>query len=276
MSGHKGFENELSQLRRLDGRVHRHIITLLASFEYDGQCHFIFPWAECTLEDYWDRFKPYDEKKKPPQSQLDLDYATWVAKQLEGITGAIKAIHEPLQDHLDPNEKRFGRHSDLKPDNILWFQSDKDPRGILVVTDLGLATFNREVSRSIQPGSSARVPGYRAPECDIQGGVARRETDIWTLGCIYLELITWLLGGPVLLQELGDLRLSVDHLGGAKGKLFFEFEEQKRSEGEKLSIQQQNAESSPGRQGKIRVKRTVAQVSASTKQHGITTRVLEV
>lgn len=153
-----------------------------------------------------------------------------MAQQLEGLTGAINAIHNPehlKNKHTLPvvaeDEERFGRHSDLKPDNILWFQTRDDPRGIFIVTDLGLSTFNRKVSRSIQPGSSAKVPEYRAPECDIKGANATRGTDVWTLGCIFLNVMAWLLGGPDLVREFEKLRISPDHLSGSNGPLFFDF-----------------------------------------------------
>jgi serine/threonine protein kinase len=247
-----GFQNELMQLRRFNGKDHPHIVTLLASFEHNGASHFIFPWAESTLEDYWEQKNPYDDKP-PPSSHLDLDHAIWVAKQLEGMTGAVASIHGPRPHHLAPNTEGFGRHSDLKPDNILWFKHDKDPKGILIVTDLGLATFNREVSRSIEPGSSARVPGYRAPECDMEDGRAKRLTDIWTLGCIYLEFMTWLLGGFELLKKFEEARKSVDHLNQVKGKLFFEF------------VDQPNPEVNQGRVGQMQVKKTVSDVRFSPK-----------
>ncbi|KAK5659949.1 hypothetical protein OQA88_13414 [Cercophora sp. LCS_1] len=226
------FENEFKQLRRFNGEVHPHIVTLLASYHQKNKYHFIFPWARLTLEDI---LEDGDDKLKEFPLPLTGDRVTrirWMAKQLEGITGAIKNIHEP--DHLyksggNPKvadgERRWGRHSDLKPDNILWFNSNTDPLGNLVVTDLGLATFNRLVSRSNQPGVSARVPGYRAPECDIKDAYATRGTDIWNLGCIYLEMIAWLLGGPDLCEEFKDLRKSKDHLSLARSPLFFEFEE---------------------------------------------------
>ena len=251
-----GFQNELEQLRRFSGKVHPHLITLLASFEQDGVSHFIFPWAECNLETYWEKIQPWGDDA--PSTRLDLDCARWVANQLVGITGAIHSIHQRRENNLKPGVEGFGRHSDLKPDNVLWFRYENDPKGILVVTDLGLATFNRELSRSIQPGSSARVPGYRAPECDIHDAKARRKTDIWTLGCIFLEFVTWLLGGNQLLGDFKQQRKSLDHLNNAKSNLFFEFEEQHK----------QDSGGDKKRTGHMQVKRAVAKVSFS---HHLTT-----
>jgi len=211
------FKRELEQLRRFNGTVHRHLVTLLASYEHGGRYHFLFPWAKSTLEKFW------ETSPKPLDS--DADAVIWVAEQLEGITGAINAIHEPKDnDTLQvPGEARYGRHGDLKPDNILLFETDHSPRGTLVVTDLGLSTYNRVVSRSAHPGINARIPGYRAPECDIIDGTATRGTDIWSLGCLYLELLTWLLGGYALVEKFKDQRTAVDHVMGTLGSLFFEF-----------------------------------------------------
>jgi serine/threonine protein kinase len=110
-------------------------------------------------------------------------------------------------------EKLYGRHGDIKPANVLLFRDpDVDENmGTLKLTDFGLAEFSAFHSRSYKPKSKvATSPSYRPPECDLQNGVIGRSYDIWTLGCLYLEFITWLLGGWDLVQEFTKKRTSHD------------------------------------------------------------------
>jgi serine/threonine protein kinase len=98
----------------------------------------------------------------------------------------------------------------------LWFPEPGQERssngGTLKLSDFGLATFNAQRTASMQPRSSlTATPEYRAPECDLEGGGAiGRSYDMWTLGCLYLEFITWLLGGWELVDEFNALRRSPD------------------------------------------------------------------
>jgi serine/threonine protein kinase len=208
------FQNESAQLRRFNGLVHDHLVTLLATFTIDRQYHFLFPYADYSLDQYWER--------RMPVPSMNIDTTQWVAKQFSGIIAAMDTIHDPCHLNLHLKEKGYGRHGDIKPDNILWFNSTTDPRGILVLSDLGLASFNRETSRSNIPNAGIPpVPGYRPPECDIKGGTVSRSYDIWTLGCLFLELITWLLGGWKLKQEFNEKRTTIFIITGAKNNIFF-------------------------------------------------------
>jgi hypothetical protein len=211
------FRNELDQLRRFNGLVHDHLVTLLATYILKQNYYFLFPCAHGTLEDYWE-----DIERKP---RMDITTARWVSKQCSGIMAAMDNIHEPKhQQSLEV--KRYGRHGDIKPDNILWFHSSKDPKGILVVSDMGLTSFNRDTSRSNIPNSKLPgAPGYRPPECEIKGGTISRAFDIWTLGCLFLELLTYLLGGYNLIEEFGKQRNSVFLLTGSQNKIFFALKE---------------------------------------------------
>ncbi|GAB1316488.1 hypothetical protein MFIFM68171_06698 [Madurella fahalii] len=226
------FHNEHSQLRLFGGAAHRHLVTLLASFEFQGYYHLIFPWADYSLEEYWERESPKGKK----------GIVRWVAKQVAGLMAAVDTIHDPPSQVLLP-EKKYGRHSDIKPDNILWFRATDDPHGILVLADLGLSSLNREVSRSNMPSDKApRVPGYRPPECDIDGAKVSRAFDIWTMGCLFTELLTWLLGGRKLLDEFERVRKSQDYLEGVNSLLFFQLMEKEDRSGHVVQVKRSVSE----------------------------------
>lgn len=228
------FKNEQSQLRLFDGVAHPHLVTLLASFEHKDHYHLIFPWADYSLETYWERERPEGKER----------IALWVAKQIVGLMAAVDTIHNPQPKFLLPGvEKKYGRHSDIKPDNILWFRATDDQHGILVLADLGLSVLNREVSRSNMPSDKApRVPGYRPPECDIVDAVVSRAFDIWTLGCLFTEFLTWLLGGRELLDEFEGARKSQDYLEGVNSLLFFQLMEKEDKSGHVVQVKKSVSE----------------------------------
>jgi serine/threonine protein kinase len=217
----KDFRNEVEALKRFSGFTHDHLVTLLMTWTIKGSLKdkycLLFPWADQDLDAYW-RDKPCPRKGNNP----DAATIRWVAKQIVGMAGALVTIHCPRNDkHLMPKQK-YGRHGDIKPENILWYPSPTDLFGILVIADLGLTTFNSTNSRSNVPGQGIPIsPGYRPPECDLEGGVFSRAFDIWTFGCLLLEMVCWALGGQDARDEFEELR-STMYVMACKTEIFFD------------------------------------------------------
>lgn len=168
------------------GGHHGNIVTLLATMKWGDKYSFLFPWADCDLLGYWEM------NRKPDWNH---DVLIWIASQCQGIMSAIDHIHDPKFQN-ENGENMYGRHGDIKPDNILWFK--KGGKGVLVLSDLGFTAEHRDTSRSNVPGFNIpHTPNYRPPECDMDGvnGKISRSFDIWTLGCLFLEFIIWTLCG---------------------------------------------------------------------------------
>ncbi|CAI9770184.1 unnamed protein product [Fraxinus pennsylvanica] len=89
------------------------------------------------------------------------------------------------------HEKGFV-HCDMKPDNILVFPNEHGSTiHSLKIADFGLAKRSEEEEEFI-PGSSSFNRGallYASPE-SISKGIHKPVTDIWSLGCIIVEMIT--------------------------------------------------------------------------------------
>lgn len=215
------FRNEVGALKKFSGKVHPHLVTLLATFTHQGYYHMIFPWAECDLDRYWE--------DNPQPDPGDAGLIRWISRQCLGIMEAVNVIHNP--SHL-ASEKRYGRHGDIKAENILWFKSQPDnpnDRGILVISDLGLTAINSDKSRSMQPNTGLKMtPSYRPPECDMKGGTISRNYDIWTLGCFYLELVCWLLRGQPGKARF-DAARTTPFIFGTRTNIYFDIEERKKS-----------------------------------------------
>lgn len=181
------------------------------------QHYFLFPLAGCNLEDYWNNNQPWVK-----QATLDIAVIQWVSKQVEGLASAIDTVHNPSATQYLGQNKRYGRHGDIKPENVLWYRSPEDPKGILVIADLGLSKINTEKSRSNIPNRNIPfTPGYRPPECDLEGGTISRAYDIWTFGCLLLELVTWALGGEISRVTFEDKRMS-PYITGSQSDIFFD------------------------------------------------------
>jgi serine/threonine protein kinase len=177
-----------------------HMIKLLATYRFRGRYHLIFPYARSNLRNYW------GETPTPEFSQTTI---FWMLCQCKGIAASLYAIHEytnsekkqatlgnDLPHRRANKETRFGRHGDIKPENILW--SDEDINhglGLLLIADFGLMEFHREHSRSkVKPDTVVGSPTYAPPELELRLPISPAY-DIWSLGCVFLEFAIWLVMG---------------------------------------------------------------------------------
>ncbi|RWA05128.1 hypothetical protein EKO27_g9974 [Xylaria grammica] len=195
------FDKEVTAFRRFSGIIQPHLTHLLATYEFNGTYHMIFPWARLNLSNFW------REGPLTREEGLGLEDLRWVSTQLLGLTAALSMIHNLQNGEADA----FGRHGDIKPENILWFESDQQPRGVLALTDFGLTTFHRAQTRSRERNTTIGFsPTYRPPEIDIEGGTVSRASDIWSFGCVLLEMVCWILGGWTLVEAFSEARMSVE------------------------------------------------------------------
>jgi serine/threonine protein kinase len=199
--------------------THKHLICLLTTWEQNDSFYLLFPCAQCDLLKYWADMtrNPSGASKICDNTDSTIDLVRWISEQCHGIAEGLCRIHkytfQSPEDAPQPTERDrealYGRHGDIKPENILWFPSvGSSSRGTLVISDFGCGVFNSWRSRSKQPAEAApNTPTYRPPEADIKGATIGRSWDIWSLGCVYLEFLTWLLGGTELFDKFCDYRL---------------------------------------------------------------------
>lgn len=154
-------------------------------------------WAKHgNLRKFWEENIP---------SIYESNYMKWVFDQLVGLADAIQTLHHQGEQTC--------RHGDLKPENVLCFDksgsaAEKDQTSyVLVISDVGLSRVH---DKSTQFRSKTRMVvgetiAYAAPETELYPERATsRRCDIWSLGCLYLEFVIWLLYGIEELKRFGE------------------------------------------------------------------------
>jgi serine/threonine protein kinase len=183
----------------------------------------MFHWADSNLKELW---------KNHPEVDTGSGNCRWLIKQCVGIATSLRRIHRVADSfhgeeqsnslnvpssHNQGGDKSWGRHGDIKPENILWFKQ----RNLLVISDFGLSRFHTKHSKSADPydslfGISAT---YRAPECDLRLNI-NQKYDIWALGCVFLEFISWFVLDNTI-DDFVTARVHDDERGNIQEDKFF-------------------------------------------------------
>jgi serine/threonine protein kinase len=195
------FEQEAGMLQTLAETPHPHLIKYQGAIERGEKWNFIFPWADKgTLQSFW--------VGNEPDYSNDSKMFLWFIEQLYGLSQALEFLHS-----------KNLRHGDLKPDNILVFaESEPTSLGRLVIADVGLARRHSRATEARPRNPTITMSGtqkYEPPETLARATDARsRVYDTWSMGCICLESIIWLLLGVEGLRyftkTMGDSRFWVN------------------------------------------------------------------
>lgn len=192
-------------LKAFTPRNHSNLVKLLCTFRYRREYYLMFPYAESNLRQYWQNY---------PTPGLSMESSRWVLSQCKAIASALHLVHEYqntfehacLPEDMD-NDQIYGRHGDIKPENILLAYEDvtktpgRQQERILLIADFGLMDLHRRLTRSlIAPDKINGSPSYEPPEIHV-GKEVSRAYDIWSLGCVFLELLVWLALGWNGLEE---------------------------------------------------------------------------
>jgi serine/threonine protein kinase len=143
----------------------KHIVCKERRNQRDDGIHFIFEEASCNLFQYI----------KENKNTLDFDLRK---RYMIQILLAVEYIH-----------KHSIIHCDLKPQNILILEDKTDVLGnknVIQICDFGLA-----VPYTYQDHQTPNVvtSWYRAPEIILGYPHYDYKSDIWSLGCIFFEMI---------------------------------------------------------------------------------------
>ncbi|KAG8406698.1 hypothetical protein J3459_013951 [Metarhizium acridum] len=155
---------ELRNLKSL-GR-HKHVVSFEGSFSKgDEICILLLPVADMNLDQYL----------------RETDINVWKKPRIKKIFGCLSAGLAFLN-------KKGIRHKDIKPKNILVHKDE------FLFTDFGSA-YN--FGKTGMAATSNTNPGavtweYAAPEALVKKGLRDIKTDLFSLGCIFAEVLTFL------------------------------------------------------------------------------------
>ncbi|KAI1076238.1 HET-domain-containing protein [Whalleya microplaca] len=186
------FDRERARLEIIRHLHHPHLIRPLAAYEHGIKQCFMFPWADGgNLRDYW---------KRTIRNEAPI---LWTLSQMSGICDCLRLLW-----------RNNCRHGDLKPENILL-----DRRENFIIADVGLSKFHIDGTERRDRHSSMkyRTHRYEAPEISQYKSdkPISRDSDMWPMGIILLEWITWLIYGNERLIELNGLDLFWERLDNA-------------------------------------------------------------
>ncbi|KAL6707406.1 hypothetical protein ACN47E_004185 [Coniothyrium glycines] len=182
---------------------HKNIVQLYKVYGRGETINLIMPKARTNLYQLLrNQVLGYGTLRGPKIENSDA----W--NQILGVADAIKQF-QGFPDGPSISDSRSdsclsGIHFDLKPDNILV-----DESGVWLITDFGQAAVTER-----RPGMSPRVgdhfgtDAYAPPEIEDANVAFGRKYDIWSLGCIILEVTAFLVCGyPGLVGAEGYIGL---------------------------------------------------------------------
>jgi serine/threonine protein kinase len=218
----EAWDKEAGALANINKLKHLHITECVAAIRRGDSRYFMFPWADGdSLRDYWVQTS---RQSSGPNAELIHE----AIGQLRGLADALHCLHycnsgqsvsslsdsaqherngiPEMQFHDEHDEETYVdqistksiRHGDLKPENILRFMDPRTTLGTLKLADMGLAKQHIVVTQDRTHLTSTRygTVQYEAPEAIGElNGPRSRLYDVWSMGCITLEFIIWLLYG---------------------------------------------------------------------------------
>jgi serine/threonine protein kinase len=193
----------------------------------------IYEKADRNLEEFMARHRnASDLQSLGPQD---------LAQQLAGIVGAVLVIHTQTSPNDNSNLLPGSQHGiqksgylhDIKPDNLLIFRYHKQDKESYTfrLSDFSCArvvAFIESVSgqhrRSWQSTGKSGTPIYRAPELTTEGKTSR-PYDIWSLGCVLLEVLVWFTEGYRALEAFRESRFRAVKPNGIEDEGFYYLKE---------------------------------------------------
>ena len=185
------FKNEVRIMKALR---HPHIVEILDSYvQSDSFSLLMAPVADMDLNEYLTT-----AEATPLEGSASLDRSETLMRGMSSIAAALQHIHSSSVSHSV-------WHGDIKPANILI----KD--GIFLLADFGVSkmmphdgTLATEKVQVTFPRVQV-TPEYAAPEL-IRSGASSPASDIWSLGCVFVLVATFLTSRS--LSDFADFRVT--------------------------------------------------------------------
>jgi serine/threonine protein kinase len=188
----------LQEVYHLQNLRHFHIVQLVGSYLQGRDFSILmYPVADCHLgrflEDTADMGMPDTHVGK-----LEIHARRgFLGQSLGCLTSAIAYVH-----------KHTTKHMDIKPQNILVGYPSANALRRVYLADFGLSRNFATQGHSQTDGPTSRTPRYCAPEV-YQYAMRGRSADIFSLGCVFVEVLTVIYGRHP--QDFADFRTENGH-----------------------------------------------------------------
>ncbi|KAI0856241.1 kinase-like domain-containing protein [Xylaria cubensis] len=200
-----------------------HIARGIGSFSTHGNHYIIMPWAGGgTLAEFWENTPelcdtlirefleqylnlaaslcalhchryPEEGLENRDREEGTMEFSFSVPQGDPQAQNSIPNVEEVYND-VNPVGSNW-RHGDLKPDNILRKEGGK-ALGPLMIGDVGLAKKHKDrTSTRLNTSTRLGTMNYEPPEAFDNSRAKSRAYDIWSMGCIIVETVVWLLYG---------------------------------------------------------------------------------
>ena len=163
----KVYENELKTLKKVGD--HEHLIKVRGTYtDRKYMVMLLQPVADENLKQYMSR-----------EPLLSIEEQARFRTYFGCLAHTIRFLHDPSIEVL---------HKDIKPENVLL------KSGHLILTDFGTAFDWSKTGQSMTQSNAkdVRTPRYQSPEAAL--GEFHRSSDIWSLGVVFFEMVTFLRG----------------------------------------------------------------------------------
>jgi hypothetical protein len=200
-------EREFLRLMARHEVNHAHFLLFYGGFRRGPRTYILSELATRTLNEFMRESYPQgcsnNNNSKPGR--------TWLLGQMRGLAAALNLIHTRI-----PGSSAY--HHDIKPDNILVTGTTDTTR--LKIIDFGLAGTKALDNSGGSVGTDKfGNPPYNPPECNHPvPRISSRPHDVWSLGCVFLDLLIWCAGGWSDLHTFREAR----RRGTYSGRSFYQ------------------------------------------------------
>jgi serine/threonine protein kinase len=180
---------------------HGSLTSYLGSLEHgtghDRQCMIFLPLADCNLNTFL---------TTPGAHWGTNQHAVTLLRCAADLCGGLKFLHHHLDDSHGNNVSVI--HGDIRPHNILVFfhedklYYDKKP---LKITDYGFSKIKSQERGSNDTSPAFKNGTFLSPEA-ASGKRVTIVSDLWSLGAVLLEIVTYIVGGPDLVTDFRIFR----------------------------------------------------------------------
>lgn len=200
-------DRETAILMQLAGLNHPHLIKIITAFHHGDDYYMLFPKAKHSLKDWFDT----------GDFLGNLDFVSWMLPQVEGVAQGLDIVHTNVSSGPSSNlnvapavnagQKGLrGHHGDIAPSNLLimidliGMTAMERKFGRMQLSDFGVGKLMDELpTLSVYSTHNRGQWNYTPPECHgLQAGQISGSTrwkDIWSFGCVLLEIFAWILEG---------------------------------------------------------------------------------